>query len=302
MGSLSQVTGEIASPTVADLPPAVSAESVVRRILDISTLPHVALKVMEVARDPDAGVGDLRNVVEGDPSLSTRVLRMVNSAAYGLQKRVSNLHQAIGYLGFSQVRNLALTASVSEIFKKTQQLGSYSRDALWKHLVAVGICARMVARRQQLEGFEDAFLGGLLHDIGIVLIDQHANSRFKAMINSLNKRHTLVENEREALGFDHCVLGDLIAEQWRFPPVVRAAIRYHHMAARYDGEDVALVACVEVGNVLCTMKGITSVGVKLVKPSLETFQILGLQRDDIVVLAADLDAELQTYESLFETG
>jgi len=279
-----------------------SAEAVVRRILDISTLPQVALKVLEVARDPEAGVGDLRNVVEADPSLSTRVLRMVNSAAYGLQKRVSNLHQAIGYLGFSQVRNLALTASVSDVFRKSERMGSYNREDLWSHLVSVGICARMIARRQQLANFEDAFLAGLLHDIGIVLMDQHANARFRQMMESLRTDRSLCENEREFIGFDHCVLGEMIAEQWRFPPIVRAAIRHHHNASRYEGEDSILVACVEVANVLCTMKGVTSVGVKLVKPGVDTVQRLGLQRHDIVVLAADLDAELKTYESLFEIG
>src|SRR5262245_37069549 len=121
-------------------PPAAAAETLVdkvaRRIDGISTLPHVALRVMEVASDERTGAAELKAVLEGDPALSARVLRSVNSSAYALRTKVTNLQLAIAYLGLKQIRNLAVTASVSDIFKKDEQIGSYSRGGLWRHLVS----------------------------------------------------------------------------------------------------------------------------------------------------------------------
>ena len=277
-----------------------SVDAVVRRVSDVSTLPQVALKVMEVAKDPDAGAADLKAVVEGDPALGARVLRMVNSAASGVSSTVTNLQQAISYLGFSQVRNLAMTASVSEIFKENEKIGTYQRTKLWRHMVSVGICAQLVARRCKMPGFEDAFLAGLLHDIGIILEDQHTHQLFCEVIRNLSDDTTLVAVEKELLGFTHCILGAKIAEAWRFPPAVRAAIRFHHASSGYRGPGSDIVRCVEIANVICTLKGIRSVGAGLVKPPLETFQAMGLQKEDIVILATDLDQEIATSESLFE--
>jgi HD-like signal output (HDOD) protein len=275
-------------------------EPVVRRIQDVSTLPHVALKVMEVARDPDSGAADLKAVVEGDPALAARVLRMVNSAAYGVRSAVTNLHQAISYLGFNQIRNLALTASVAEIFKKNEGFGTYERSLLWRHLVSVGICARLVSVRCGMPEFEDAFLAGLLHDIGIILEDQHAHRHFRRVIADLAEGTTLAAVETERLGFDHCLLGGRVAEQWRFPNVVQAAIRFHHASDGYADEGADIVHCVAISNAICTLKGISSVGRQLVAPPLAALRAMGLQKDDVVVLAADLDQELATSESLFE--
>ena len=281
-----------------DQPPKLS--DVVNRVLEISTLPQVALKVIEVAKDPDAGAGDLKNVVEGDPALSVRVLRMVNSAAYGVPCKITNLHQAISYLGFTQIRNLAMTASVSEVFKAEETVGTYRRSALWRHLVSVGIAARLIASRRRLANFEDAFLAGLLHDIGIILEDQHAHEWFGRVIEGAGDGVPLVQVEQQVLGFDHTRLGDRIAEKWKFPQLTRDAIRWHHDSLQFTGEGAEIVRCVEIANAVCSLKGITSVGRRLAKPSVELFHSMGFQKEDILVLASDLDRELKLNESLFE--
>src|SRR5690606_832545 len=105
------------------------------------------------ARNQESNAADLKTVVEGDPSLSARVLRTVNSAAYAVRSKVSNLHQAISLLGFNQIRNLAITASVSDSFKTDNVSGPYRRSGLWRHLVSVGICARLVAARTRMSNF-----------------------------------------------------------------------------------------------------------------------------------------------------
>lgn len=288
------------APEGTEAPIQTAVDVAFERVSDVSTLPHIALRVLEVARDPKAGAADLRAIVEGDPALSARVLRCINSAAYALRTTVTNLHQAISYLGFNQVRNLAITASVSDIFKQNEIIGTYRRTELWKHMVTVGICARMTASRQRLQNFEEAFLAGLLHDIGIVLEDQHCHDRFCEMMANINDTQPLIEIEHKYLGFDHTMLGERIAKVWRFPDAVCASIRYHHAPKLYHGEHIAILQCVELANWICTFKGITAVGRKNTKPPLDTMDAMGLGREDIKVLITDLDHEITMHQQLFE--
>ncbi|MFN0136870.1 MAG: HDOD domain-containing protein [Phycisphaerae bacterium] len=277
-----------------------SLDRVAKRVVEISSLPQVALRVLEVAQNPDAGAADLKCVVEGDPSLSARLLRLINSAAYAVRSQITSLHQAISYLGFSQVRNLAMTASVADIFKQGAEIGPYKRSELWRHLLSVGLCARLVAMRNRMRNFDDAFLAGLLHDIGIILEDQHCHEQFEATMLALDGTKPLCEVERAQMGFDHTTLGAAIAEKWRFPAVVAVAIRHHHASEKYTGDGADVVRCVEIGNVICTLKGISSVGQKLLKPPTAAVQAFGFSKDDLIVLAKDLDQEISQNKGLFD--
>lgn len=285
--------------------PRSSASNVVqlaRRIQELSTLPQVALEVMRVAGNPNATAADLKAVMELDAALSARVLRSVNSSAYALRTKVTNLQQAITYLGLKHIRNLAMTAGVSRLFKQENTIGPYHRLNLWRHLVAVGICGRLIALRLKFGNFEDIFLAGLLHDLGIILEDQYVHPQFSAAIQALAANTTLAEVERSRLGFDHTLLGFHVAENWGFPELVRNAIRHHHQSAEADAEYRASVQCVELANLICSCKGMNSVGMNLVKVSPEVVRDLGIGRQDLTVLASDLDEEIRRNSTLFEDG
>ncbi|MBN2473913.1 MAG: HDOD domain-containing protein [Pirellulales bacterium] len=274
-------------------------DRVVRRVSGLSTLPDVAIRVIEVANNDAAGAQDLKVAMEGDVALCARVLRLVNSSAYGLRQRVSNVQAAIAYLGFRQIRNVALTACVSDLFKEDRPIGKYRRSALWRHLVAVGICARMVAMRCRLDNFEDVFLAGLMHDIGIILEDQYTHAQFEQVLASLEGADSLAAIERRELGFAHTELGAAVAEHWRFPDIVTAGIRCHHGEHRDSAEYPKAVHCVEVANILCTLKGISSVGVNLLRPTLPPANVLDLTVADLEALFIDLDEELERHAALF---
>lgn len=274
--------------------------AVVRAVDEISTLPQIALRVMQVANDPSSGAADLKDVVESDAALSARILRCVNSSAYAVRQEVTNLQQAIAYLGLKQIRNLAVTASVGEMFKRDETIGSYSRSGLWQHLVSVGICARLIAMRRRSRNFEDVFLAGLLHDVGIILEDQHVHEGFRRVLESVTEGTPLCETERARLGFDHTALGQEVAENWGFPSAVKDTIRWHHNSPAYQGDQGECVRCVEVANLICSMKGIASVGVSLVEFHPQPLADLGLGKEDIVILAEDLDEEIAQSQSLFQ--
>jgi HD-like signal output (HDOD) protein len=275
-------------------------EKLARRIEDISTLPQVALRVMKIANDPNAGAAQMKAAMEGDAALSARMLRCVNSSAFALRIKVTNLQQAITYLGVKQIRNLAMAASVSDLFRGNETVGPYRRIDLWRHFVTVGLCARLVAMRRKIGAFEDAFLAGLLHDIGIVLQDQYAHAPFTQVIERLDGTRTLPEVERSLTGFDHTLLGEKVGEGWGFPPAVQAAIRYHHMSVQYRGDYIDIVRCVEVANLICTLKDISSVGLKIVKHSPPALAGLCLSGADLAVLSEDLDREISANSSLFQ--
>ena len=115
------------------------------------------------------------------------------------------MQQAIAYLGVRQIRNLAMTASTSKLFSSNEKIGPYSRSGLWQHLVSVGICARLLAMRLNLKNFEDIFLAGLLHDIGIVLEDQHVHDPFVAAMDSLAQgRRSAQSNEHRLVSTTRC--------------------------------------------------------------------------------------------------
>ncbi len=284
----------------AAVPKQIPVDKIVRQVTEISTLPHIALRVMAVANDPDAGAADLRVVVEGDPSLSGRVLKCVNSAAFGLRNKVTSLQRAISYLGFKQVRNLAVTASVSEVFKKDQEIGKYRRSALWQHLVSVAVTSKMIAARQKITAFEEVFLAGLLHDLGIILEDQYVHDGFVYMLGHLTPGQTLPQMEQHVLGFDHTQIGARVAEAWRFPDEARDTMRFHHMPENYRGPYEDIIACVVLANILCTLKGIPSIGENLLRATPWSMDKLGLNKEDVKVIATDLDEEFKANEALFK--
>ncbi len=228
------------------------------------------------------------------------MLRCVNSSAYAMRTKITNLQQAIAYLGMKQIRNLAMTASVSHLFRQDECIGTYKRGMLWRHLVSVGLCGRLIAMRLKFANFEDMFLAGLLHDVGIVLEDQYAHPAFVAAIQALPAAKNLPDVERQYLGFDHTMLGECVAECWSFPEPMRAVIRHHHSVPIYQGEHMALLQCVEVANLMCSLKGVASVGVAMIRVAQPTLNGLGLTRQDLVVLSEDLDQEIAQNNTLFQ--
>ena len=277
-----------------------SLDTVVRQIDEISSLPHIAVRVLSVANDPNSGAADLRDLLETDASLSARVLRVVNSSSYALRTKITNLQQSIAYLGLKQIRNLAMTASVSELFAQNDSFGTYSRSSLWRHLVSVGICSRMIAEHLTFANSEDVFLAGLLHDIGIVLEDQNVHEEFCRVIETQEENQTLSANEIRHIGFDHTQLGEKVGQLWGFPEAVGASVRYHHASVGYRGPHLATVQCVEVANQLCTLKGITSVGRKLVRPPAASLRSLSLSKKDLMDIGDKLKHEIEANSALFQ--
>jgi len=252
-------------------------ERLFARVNELSSLPHVALQIIQVAEDETSGADDLLRAVESDPSLAVRVLRRVNSSFYALRNQVTHLKSAINLLGFREMRNLALTVYVSRMFQNPGNYRMYSREGLWHHLVAVAATSRMIARECGRSTPDECYLAGLLHDIGFVLIDERMRKAFCQVLDRLEPAVETCELEQEILTFDHTELGAYVGRQWQLPDHVTAAIRYHHEPEHEGNGHRDVVGIVAISNYLCSRKDIPSLGIHNVRsPSEEVFAELGI--------------------------
>ncbi len=272
----------------------------VRDITEASTLPHSMMRIIRATSDPLSNVRDITRIIEHDPALASKLLKCANSVLHGIRTKIGTIHHAVSYLGYNQVRNLTVTASICDIFKQPCVVGTYDRRELWEHMVSVAITSKMIAEEFKVENPEEVFLAGLLHDIGIILEDQYMHAGFSTMMKNFppDPDYTLCQAEREWFGFDHTTLGYMISKKWNLSEVVQKVIYLHH-AESYCGVHAKSIACVELANVMVTTKGIRSVGIPIHYMSRSVLEHLGLKKDDIKHLVHRMSHRIDECYDLF---
>lgn len=228
------------------------------RVGDIATLPAVTVKIIELVEDPKSTARDLHEVIKTDPALSTKVLKVVNSAFYGLPGQIANVDRAIVLLGLSAVKNIAIASSIARLFKGERITDQFNAADLWKHSVAVGVCSRSLARAMgNKPEAEEVFLAGLIHDLGILIERQAFGEDLgKVILRAATGEDVYLECERQVFGADHQLFGAALATKWKFPRHLRAVIGYHHDSSRVAAEMQSVVALVQVADILCCQRKI----------------------------------------------
>ena len=184
---------------------------------------------MSVINNPKSSATDLKNIIEKDPHLSARLLKLTNSAYYGFRRKISNVHEAIVCIGFNTVKELALNQKVCELFQHDINIEGYSRTLLWEHSVAVALCNKSIYMKEFQESGENIYTAGLLHNIGIIVEDQFLQERFRAiLVQSRKEECNLLSAEKNIFGFDHTDIGRALADNWGFPEGLVIAIGNHH--------------------------------------------------------------------------
>lgn len=268
-------------------------EKLFSRIGDVASLPSAAQKILALTDSVEAPVDELREAIQSDPVLVARLLRRLNSSYYALSNKVADLKTAIALLGTREIRNLALTVFVSRFFETSGSYGTYKRENLWSHCVGVGAAARLVARVCGRGAPEEAFISGLLHDLGLILLDQSLQRHFYRVIDTIDPATPTHIVETRILTFDHALLGGFVASKWNIPDQVVAAISYHHQPWVYTGPHKDLVNVVAVANYLCSRAGLTSLGVHNVAPPAdEVYAGLGLDQVSLAIIWDELDGTL----------
>jgi len=210
-----------------------TAQTLFKKFITAKTLPHVAIRLTKLISDENSTMQDFENMMKMDPTLVLRLLRVVNSSYYALRQTVDSISRAVVVIGMNNLRNMIVTEALKDIFKESPGEGDFSRNRLWLHCAAVSICSQMISERIFGRNGEDAFLCGILHDIGMIVEDQTAHDLFNHACKAYSQNsRPIIDHEKEIIGTDHCELGHLLAKDWNLPLEVQEGIKQHHKALK----------------------------------------------------------------------
>ena len=205
---------------------------------EISSIKQVVTEILRIIKDETTGAKDLKEVIEKDPPLYAKVLKLANSAQYGYPRTINSIQEAIVCIGFDTIKEIALNQKVCELFMNDQIRHGYSRWSLWEHSCGVAICSKLIYRREFRERGDDIYAAGLLHDIGIIVEDQFFTEQFdQALSIVMSEIRNLHEVEHETLNIDHAKIGKAIAVNWEFPDELIQAIGCHHEIDGLDSQE-----------------------------------------------------------------
>jgi putative nucleotidyltransferase with HDIG domain len=188
----------------------------------------VAKNLITLVQNPQTSAREVGELISKDQALTSRVLRLVNSAYYGFPKQITTVNHAVVILGFNRVKNIVLAASIFRM-KDPGAHGRFDAPAFWRHSLGAAVAARALARELGWGDAEEGFVCGLLHDIGKLVLAQSVPAEYEKCLEEAEGRHcTIRETELEILGLDHATVGAWLAERWALPPAVHAGILNHH--------------------------------------------------------------------------
>ncbi len=226
-------------------------DQILKKIKELPPLPLVVQKLLTVIEDDNSSADDISQVLNSDQAMASKVLKLVNSSFYGLSGKVTTIPRAIVILGVAAIRNLALGLGVTRVLAKAGT--GEIQDKFWNHSIAVAAASEVLARHTKKVEPEEAFVAGLLHDIGHLLLLMAVPEEFMAVLamGPVN----MVENERRNIGMAHTRAGQKLLKQWKLPTTLCDAIRFHHTPKVITGKDDPLISIVALGDLFAGVHG-----------------------------------------------
>lgn len=227
---------------------------------NLVSLPDIFIRINKLVEDPQSSLEDITKVVSQDPSFTVRLLRIANSPFYGFSSAIETVSRAVMLIGTSQVRNLALSTSVSHSFEGLPN-ELVSIDNFWKHSLYCALVARILAHRLRKTDPEALFTAGLLHDIGELVIFNRLPEQAKEVLTRVldsGDEMPVFEAERQTMGFDHAQVGGELARQWKLPLLLQECIAHHHDILQAQNYPVE-AAMVHIANTLALLAEVDSI-------------------------------------------
>ena len=230
-------------------------EEIMANVDSFPSMPGAGTKLLSMLKDPDTDASKIEDVLKYDPGLTANILKMTNSAYFGLPQKIGSVKQAFLLLGWKRVTQLVLASSVSAVLDKPVQGYNFSPGELWRHSIAVSITAEGLVKELEVSGVGEFFTTALLHDIGKMVLGGFIKEDLEAIEDITSQGLPFVVAEQMVLGTDHAEIGAKILTNWSFPPEVINAVRWHHDPDSPE-EPNSLVDIVYLSNVLCQATGI----------------------------------------------
>lgn len=274
----------------------------VQNISSIPTLPSVIEKITTLLQNPQTSAEEVGRAITTDQSIASKVLKLVNSAFYGFPGRISTITHAIVILGFSTVKNIVLTASIFDFFQKRGKLHpDFDMEKFWEHSLACGAASQAIARYIGFQQKEECFIGGLVHDVGKVILCQYLAEEFESVVNNVNKKGILFyDSEREMLGVTHQEIGGILTERWNLPKNLQSVVKYHHYPSRAN-ENETMAGIVHLADILIRAMDFGDGGDKRIPlADHAAWNSLGFSGLAMRSLLEDIDAEVEKAATMMQ--
>jgi len=237
-------------------------KSVVGKIKSLPTLPQVFYKIIETIEMPTSSAQDVKETIIRDQSISAKILKVANSALYGYTKEITDISKAIVLLGFDMIKSIALSVSVFSSFPRTEDnTTKFDRELFWIHSIASAEAASLIADKIGYQKKDQAFIIGLIHDIGKVILDYYFAPEYRKVLANVRQENTLIRNaEIEILNFDHSLTGGWLGEQWNFPESIQNSIKFHHRVSEAPKEFTTEVIITHLADIVARSANVGSGG------------------------------------------
>lgn len=267
----------------------------IREISHIATLPEITLKIIDLVEDPKSTAQDLNKVITNDPALCSRILKVVNSSFYGLPGQIGSINRAIVMLGLNAVKNIAIAASLAKLFRGGDLTPDFSARNLWNHANQVAVGSKLIADHLKLGLGDEAFLAGLIHDLGLMVEMQFDRNALIEVLQALGPGpdgvplNDMLAIEESVFGADHQDFGLALCKKWKFPDTFQRVTGFHHRPLDLAAENRTITTIVCVAD---RMAGVLDGGFRLDLPSLEVsseiLDAIKLTRDRMNSIAENL--------------
>lgn len=269
-------------------------------IRDLPAMPHVASKVLELSSDPETSADRLQQVIADDQAMTARILKIANSAMYACSRTIKTLSEAIVMLGFNSIRSLVVTSAARNLYSTGSARMGLKERLLWEHSIGVAFSCRLLVSKKHPSLSEEAFLAGLMHDIGKLVLNLQLPDEFEEIVQIVyNENRDFHETEVELLGFDHAKVGELLVNKWKLSPLLEEVIGLHHKEDSLTAER-PLLLYLDLANRLCHKYGIGfQEHADMDLCATKANGILGLQESDFTEVAQRLQQTLEVEMEVF---
>lgn len=229
----------------------IEMDTILEDLNQLPTLPQVVTQILAKIDDPDASADEFQSIIAQDPIITAKVLKFSNSAYYGYSREISTVSESIVILGLDTLRSLVIALSAYNVLNRDIKGYGIRNADFWKHSLATAIITREIARVRKYPNRETYFVGGLLHDIGKLLLDRFRFANLEK-IQAFKEKNGVPDflAEKAILGYDHSEVGSSLADTWKFPASLVSIVRYHHWPLKTMNQNSCFVKAVHVADCL----------------------------------------------------